>query len=38
MSNSNTNDTDQPALQRDLDDWKTGDEPNTVSIFHPWMD
>ena len=22
-----TNDTDQPALQRDPDEWKTGDEP-----------
>ena len=24
-----TDDTDQPALQRDPDDWKTGDEPMT---------
>jgi len=23
------NDTDQPALQRNPDDWKTGDEPMT---------
>ena len=29
MKNSNTNDTDQPALQRDPDEWKTGDEPMT---------
>ena len=29
MSNRMTNDTDQPALQRDPDEWKTGDEPMT---------
>ena len=29
MSNQATNDTDQPALQRDPDEWKTGDEPMT---------
>ena len=29
MRNSNRNDTDQPALQRDPDEWKTGDEPMT---------
>ncbi len=29
MGNSNTHHTDQPALQRDPDDWKTGDEPMT---------
>jgi hypothetical protein len=29
MRNQATNDTDQPALQRDPDDWKTGDEPMT---------
>ena len=29
MRNPNTNDTDQPALQRDPDEWKTGDEPMT---------
>jgi hypothetical protein len=29
MKNPNTNDTDQPALQRDPDEWKTGDEPMT---------
>ena len=29
MGNSNTNDTDQPALQRDPDEWKTGNEPMT---------
>jgi hypothetical protein len=29
MRNSTTNDTDQPALQRDPDEWKTGDEPMT---------
>jgi Protein of unknown function (DUF3072) len=29
MSNSSSNDTDQPALQRDPDEWKTGDEPMT---------
>jgi len=29
MKNSITNDTNQPALQRDPDEWKTGDEPMT---------
>ena len=29
MRNLSTNDTDQPALQRDPDEWKTGDEPMT---------
>jgi hypothetical protein len=29
MRNSTTHDTDQPALQRDPDEWKTGDEPMT---------
>ena len=29
MGNRVTNDTDQPALQRDPDEWKTGDEPMT---------
>lgn len=29
MTNSSSNDTDQFALQRDPDDWKTGDEPMT---------
>jgi hypothetical protein len=29
MKNSGTHDTDQPALQRDPDEWKTGDEPMT---------
>jgi hypothetical protein len=29
MSNSRTNDTDQTGLQRDPDEWKTGDEPMT---------
>jgi hypothetical protein len=29
MRNSTTNDTDQPALQRNPDEWKTGDEPMT---------
>ena len=29
MRNHSTNDTDQPALQRDPDEWKTGDEPMT---------
>jgi Protein of unknown function (DUF3072) len=26
---ANISDTDQPALQRDPDEWKTGDEPMT---------
>jgi hypothetical protein len=29
MKNPSINDTDQPALQRDPDEWKTGDEPMT---------
>jgi Protein of unknown function (DUF3072) len=29
MKNRSTHDTDQPALQRDPDEWKTGDEPMT---------
>ena len=29
MRNQATNDTDQPGLQRDPDEWKTGDEPMT---------
>ena len=29
MRNSTTNNTDQPALQRDPDEWKTGNEPMT---------
>ena len=29
MRNHSTRDTDQPALQRDPDEWKTGDEPMT---------
>jgi hypothetical protein len=29
MKNQATNGTDQPALQRDPDEWKTGDEPMT---------
>lgn len=29
MKNSGTNTTDQPALQRDPDEWKTGEEPMT---------
>jgi len=29
MRNQTTNDTDQPALQRNPDEWKTGDEPMT---------
>jgi hypothetical protein len=29
MRNSTNNHTDQPALQRDPDEWKTGDEPMT---------
>ena len=29
MRNPATNDRDQPALQRDPDEWKTGDEPMT---------
>jgi hypothetical protein len=29
MKNESTDDTAQPALQRDPDEWKTGDEPMT---------
>ena len=29
MRNPTTNTNDQPALQRDPDEWKTGDEPMT---------
>ena len=29
MTKQSTNDTAQPALQRDTDEWKTGDEPMT---------
>ena len=29
MRNTSRPDTDQPALQRDPDDWKTGNEPMT---------
>ena len=29
MRKQSTNDTAQPALQRDPDEWKTGDEPMT---------
>jgi hypothetical protein len=29
MRNPTTNDTAQPALQRDPDEWKTGEEPMT---------
>ena len=29
MENRRTDDTAQPALQRDPDEWKTGDEPMT---------
>jgi hypothetical protein len=29
MTKPNTRNTDQPGLQRDPDDWKTGDEPMT---------
>jgi hypothetical protein len=31
MRNSNTDHTEQPALQRDPDEWKTGDEPMTAA-------
>jgi hypothetical protein len=31
MKNQKTNDTDQPGLQRDPDEWKTGDEPMTAA-------
>jgi hypothetical protein len=29
MKNQRRGETDQPALQRDPDEWKTGDEPMT---------
>lgn len=29
MRNQTTNDTDQPGVQRNPDDWKPGDEPMT---------
>jgi hypothetical protein len=29
MKNASTRDTDQPNLQRNPDEWKTGDEPMT---------
>ena len=29
MANLNRDNADQPALQRDPDEWKTGDEPMT---------
>ena len=29
MKNQGTQNTDQPGLQRDPDEWKTGDEPMT---------
>ena len=29
MKNQGTHDTDQPGLQRDPDEWKTGNEPMT---------
>jgi hypothetical protein len=29
MRNQTTHDTDHPGLQRDPDEWKTGDEPMT---------
>jgi hypothetical protein len=31
MKNPDTNATDQPGLQRDPDEWKTGDEPMTAA-------
>jgi len=31
MRNPSHNDTDQPGLQRDPDEWKTGDEPMTAA-------
>jgi hypothetical protein len=31
MKNQRTGDTDQPLLQRDPDEWKTGDEPMTAA-------
>jgi hypothetical protein len=32
MRNQANTDTDQPALQRDPDEWKTGDEPMTDAL------
>ena len=31
MKDQTTHDTDQPGLQRDPDEWKTGDEPMTAA-------
>jgi hypothetical protein len=31
MKNQTTDDTAQPGLQRDPDEWKTGDEPMTAA-------
>lgn len=31
MANTPTDDRDQPALQRDPSEWKTGDEPMTAA-------
>ena len=31
MTNSDIKDTDQAGLQRDPDEWKTGDEPMTAA-------
>lgn len=31
MKHAINNDTDQPGLQRDPDEWKTGDEPMTAA-------
>jgi hypothetical protein len=31
MRNSESNDTDQAGLQRNPDEWKTGDEPMTAA-------
>ena len=31
MKNSTTSDMDQPNVQRDPDEWKTGDEPMTAA-------
>jgi hypothetical protein len=31
MKNPGSNDTDQAGLQRDPDEWKTGDEPMTAA-------
>jgi hypothetical protein len=35
MKNQSTDDTAQPALQRDPDEWKTGDEPMTDAALVP---